>query len=67
MQEVNRILVRRAAHGEVIGSLFGLIALGLMSHALPETSWAFRFDTLFYYIVIGLLVGILSLDFKPSI
>ena len=67
MQEVNRILVRRAAYGKVIGFLFGLIALGLMSYALPETSWAFRFGTLFYYIVIGLLVGILSLDIEHPV
>ena len=42
MQEVNRILLRRAAYGKVIGFLFGFIAPGLMSYALPGTSWAFR-------------------------
>ena len=67
MQEVNRISVRRAAYGKVIGFLFGFIALGLMSYALPKTSWAVRFGTLFYYIVNGLLVGILSLDIEHPV
>ena len=48
----------------MIGFLFGLIAMGLIPKASPETSWAFRFGALFYYIVIGLLVGILRIDIE---
>ena len=38
-----------------------------MSYALPETCLAFRFGTLFYYIVNGLLVCILSLDIEHPV
>ena len=65
--ELRKRQTESCAYGKVIGFLFGFITLGLMSYALPKTSWAFRFGTLFYHIVNGLLVCILSLDIQHPV
>ena len=62
MNEKHATMVTRAAYGKVIGFLFGLLDLVIVTYTLPEIGWSIRFGVLFFGLKLGLLVSPFSVD-----
>jgi len=64
MNEINAPLVTRAGWGKAIGFLIGLFGVIVLVSALPEIGVRVWLGILFYYITLGLIVVVLSVDMQ---
>ena len=53
-------LLKRVAIGKTMGFMFGLIGLLSIPYFLPEEGWHFRIGIMFWYMLLGVMVGFMG-------